>query len=54
VGAEIFTNFCFLSIILATDKIESHSRALKTRIFAKFPKKLEPKEWVNGLGPRAR
>ena len=54
VGTEIFTNFCFLSIILATDKIESHSRALKMRIFAKFPKKLEPKEWVNGLGPRAR
>jgi len=34
VGAEIFTNFCFFSIILATDMLESHSKALKTRIFA--------------------
>jgi len=35
VGAEIFTNFCFfLSVIMATDMLESHSRALKKRIFA--------------------
>jgi len=33
--AEIFTNFCFLSIILATDMLEIHSRALmKTWILA--------------------
>jgi len=34
VGAEIFTNFDFLSIILATDMLESHSRAVKMQIFA--------------------
>jgi len=33
VVAEIFTNF-FLSIILVPDMLESHSRALKTRILA--------------------
>jgi len=27
---------------VATDMLESHSRALKTQIFAKFPKKHEP------------
>jgi len=33
-GAEIFTNFAFLSVTLATDKLESHSRAINTRILA--------------------
>jgi len=31
VGAEIFTNFCFLSIILAPDMLERHSRLPNTR-----------------------
>jgi len=32
-------NLDFLSILSATDMLESHSRALKTQILAKFPKK---------------
>jgi len=50
VGAEIFINFCFLSIILATDMLDGQSKALKTRILVYFKKKLEPREWVNGFG----
>jgi len=34
VGADIFTNFVFLSILSSTDMQESHSRAVKTRILA--------------------
>jgi len=33
----------FLALILAPNMLESQSRALKTRMRAQFPKKLEPK-----------
>jgi len=45
--------FGILSIISATDMLESHSRAPKTWILSSFQNNLEPKEWPNGLGPRA-
>jgi len=34
VGVEILTTFCFFSIILVPDMLESQSRALKTRMIA--------------------
>jgi len=42
-GCRNFQQFCFFIHILATDMLESHSRALKTRILPSFRKKLEPK-----------
>jgi len=46
--------FGFRAIILASDMLEKQSRALKTWIIAQYPKKLEPKNWLVGLVPRAR
>ena len=37
---EIFNNFVFFIHILATNMLESHSRALKTRILPSFQKNL--------------
>ena len=54
VGVEFLPIFVFWPIILAPDMLESHSRTLKTRITTSFPKKLEPKIWLIGLGPSAR
>jgi len=50
VGAEIFTNFWYFVHNFRYRYARSHSRAVKTRILAYFPKNLEPKESPNGLG----
>jgi len=54
VGVEIIANLRFWPMILASDMLERHSRALTTRITAKFPKRTLSKKKSNWIGAQGQ
>jgi len=55
VGTEIFTNFCFFIHNFGYRYVRKPFKGSKDADFCLVSeKKIKPKEWVNGLGPRAR